>query len=86
MPDCSVAERQQYLTIAVRDFLNEGGKLVHAGETTGYYGLLDELLGGSAASTTASTAPPSSSASSTDDLFSDCLLLADDFAQYYLGA
>ena len=30
----SVAERQQYLTIAVRDYLNEGGKLIHAGETT----------------------------------------------------
>ena len=28
LPDLSVAERQQYLTMAVRDFLNEGGKLV----------------------------------------------------------
>ena len=28
VPDLSVAERQQYLTMAVRDFLNEGGKLV----------------------------------------------------------
>ena len=36
LPDISVAERQQYLTIAVRDFLNEGGKLVHAGETAQY--------------------------------------------------
>ena len=32
-PDTSVAERQQYLTLAVRDHLNEGGKLIHAGET-----------------------------------------------------
>ncbi len=46
MPDLSVAERQQYLTMAVRDFLNEGGKLVHAGETAGYYGLLGGPLGG----------------------------------------
>ena len=28
--DLSVAEREQYLTLAVRDFLNEGGKLIHA--------------------------------------------------------
>ncbi len=27
LPDLAVAERQQYLTIAVRDYLNEGGKL-----------------------------------------------------------
>ena len=33
LPDIGVAERQQYLTLAVRDYLNEGGKLVHAGET-----------------------------------------------------
>ena len=36
--DSSVAERQQYLTIAVRDYLNAGGKLIHAGETVGYTG------------------------------------------------
>ena len=34
VPDAAVAERQQYLTIAVRDYLNEGGKLVYAGETS----------------------------------------------------
>lgn len=33
LPDLAVAERQQYLTLAVRDFLNESGKLVHAGES-----------------------------------------------------
>ena len=27
LPDLAVAERQQYLTLAVRDYLNEGGKL-----------------------------------------------------------
>jgi hypothetical protein len=36
--DLSVAEREQYLTLAVRDFLNEGGKLVHAGETAQFEG------------------------------------------------
>ena len=60
-PDLSVAERQQYLTMAVRDFLNEGGKLAYAGETAGYYGARRRR---SAASTTASTARPSSPASS----------------------
>ena len=39
LQDVSVAERQQYLTMAVRDYLNEGGKLIHAGETAQYQGL-----------------------------------------------
>ena len=33
LPDIAVAEREQYLTMAVRDFMNEGGKLDHMGET-----------------------------------------------------
>ena len=84
----SVAERQQYLTIAVRDYLNEGGKLLYAGETTGVRRAARgaRSAASSAASTTASTTSPRSSASSTADPFSDCLLLADDFFQYYLGA
>ena len=45
--------------MAVRDFLNEGGKLLLAGETVGYYGLLGARW---AASTTASTARPRRSA------------------------
>ena len=45
-PDIAVAERQQYLTIAVRDFLNEGGKArCYAGETTAYYGQLGGAAG-----------------------------------------
>ena len=46
--DLAVAEREQYLTLAVRDFLNEGGKLIHAGETAefeGYPGISD-VVGG----------------------------------------
>ena len=56
-PDIAVAERQQYLTMAVRDYLNEGGKLVHAGETAQYQGLpgISDAVGGL---TTGSTATP----------------------------
>ena len=48
LPDIAVAERQQYLTMAVRDFLNEGGKLIHAGETAQYQGLpgISDAVGG----------------------------------------
>ena len=48
-PDLAVAERQQYLTLAVRDYLNEGGKLVHAGESAqhqGFEGISDVFAGG----------------------------------------
>ena len=83
-PTSSVAERQQYLTMAVRDFLNEGGKLAYAGETAGV--LRPARRRAWAASTTASTGRPSRTCAVTFDPFSDCLLLADDFTQYYLGA
>ena len=39
LPDMAVAERQQHLTMAVRDYLNAGGKLVHAGESAQHQGL-----------------------------------------------
>ena len=82
-PDLAVAERQQYLTIAMRDYLNEGGKLAYAGETTGvlrprrrpfggiYYGL---------------DGHPEQECVVTADPSRDCLLLADDFTQYWMGA
>ena len=60
LPDLAVAERQQYLTIAMRDYLNEGGKLstrARRRRTTA------SAAPCSAASTTASTALPSRSAS-----------------------
>ena len=81
-PDLSVAERQQYLTMAVRDFLNAGGKLALAGETVGYYGLLGGPLGGIYYGLDGA---PEEDCVVTVDPFSDCLLLADDFTQYYLG-
>ena len=83
MEDAAVAERQQYLTISVRDYLNEHGKLVHSGETAGYFGALGSTIGGIYYGLDGA---PSSDCVVTQDLFSDCLLLADDFYQYYLGA
>ncbi len=82
LPDLSVAERQQYLTMSVRDYLNEGGKLAYTGETAGYYGLLGSSLGGIYYGLNGA---PDQDCVVTDDFFSDCLLLADDFTQYYLG-
>ena len=81
--DAAVAERQQYLTIAVRDYLNEGGKLALTGETTAYYGQLGTSLGGIYYGLDGA---PDQDCEVTADFFSDCLLLADDFTQYYLGA
>ncbi|MRG60009.1 zinc carboxypeptidase [Agromyces sp. CFH 90414] len=81
--DLSVAERQQYLTIAVRDFLNEGGKLALAGETTAYYGQLAGAVGGIYYGLDGA---PEQECQVTEDFFSDCLILADDFTQYWLGA
>ena len=63
-PDLAVAERQQYLTIAVRDFLNEGGKLALRRRDDGV--LRPRRRPCSAASTTASTARPRRTASSTE--------------------
>ena len=83
LPDLAVAERQQYLTLAVRDYLNEGGKLLQTGETTGYFGLLGGSIGGIYYGLDGA---PEADCAVTEDFFSDCLLLADDFHQYYLGA
>lgn len=82
-PDLAVAERQQYLTMSVRDYLNERGKVLHAGETAGYFGQLGSTVGGIYYGLDGA---PESECVVTADLFSDCLLLADDFFQYYLGA
>jgi hypothetical protein len=81
--DAAVAERQQFLTIAVRDYLNEGGTLAHTGETTGYSGTLGTTIGGIYYGLDGA---PDQDCVVTADPFSDCLLLADDFFQYYLGA
>jgi hypothetical protein len=83
VPDIAVAERQQYLTMALRDYLNEGGKLVQAGENTQYTGLLGRSLGGIFYGLAGA---PDQDCVITRDFLTDCLLLSDDFAQYYLGA
>lgn len=83
LPDLAVAERQQYLTIAVRDWLNESGKVAYAGETTGYYGLGGDLFGGIYYGLDGA---PEEDCVVTSDPFADCLLLADDFTQYWMGA
>ena len=86
LPDISVAEREQYLTIAVRDFLNEGGKLINAGETAQFSGLpgITDVVGGLYYGLNG--APESECVvTSVQGLFDECLLLADDFRQYWLG-
>ena len=87
LPDIGVAERAQYLTLAVRDFLNEGGKLVHAGETAQYSGLpgIGDAVGGLFYGLNGD--PTAECVVRTvAGFFEDCLILADDFRQYYLGA
>ena len=89
--DMSTAERQQYLTMAVRDYLNEGGKLVHAGETAQIQGLTGfEFIGGLYyglnGDPEAECAIVGTDANPFDGFFEDCLIMADDFRQYYLGA
>lgn len=87
LPDIAVAERQQYLTMSVRDFLNEGGKLIHDGETTQYQGLpgISDFVGGLYYGL---NGDPTAECrvDSVPGFFEDCLILADDFRQYYLGA
>ncbi|MDA0166134.1 M14 family zinc carboxypeptidase [Solirubrobacter ginsenosidimutans] len=86
LPDVSVAEREQYLTIAVRDFLNEGGKLINAAETAQFSGLpgITDVVGGLYYGLNG--APDQECVvTSIQGLFDECLLLADDFRQYWLG-
>ncbi|MGY1590968.1 M14 family zinc carboxypeptidase [Geodermatophilus sp. SYSU D00708] len=83
LEDAAVAERQQFLTLVVRDYLNAGGTLALAGETAGYHGALGTGLGGIYYGLDGA---PDQDCVVTVDPFSDCLLLADDFTQYYLGA
>lgn len=82
LPDSDVRRSQQDLTVAVRDYLNEGGKVLYTGETAAYYGLFGDALGGVFYGLDGN---PDADCVVTSDFFSDCLLLADDFTQYYLG-
>jgi hypothetical protein len=80
-PDLSVSEEQQYLTVAMRDYLNEGGKVFETGEYMGYYG----ILGGLGGIYYAINGDEEGDCNVTTSPFDDCLILSDDFAQYYQG-
>jgi hypothetical protein len=86
LPDTSVAEREQYLTIAVRDFLNEGGKLINAAETAQFSGFpgITDVVGGLYYGLNGDEHAPCH-VDTVAGFFDDCLLLADDFRQYWLG-
>ncbi|MEO6715344.1 MAG: M14 family metallopeptidase, partial [Mycobacteriales bacterium] len=87
LPDISVAEKEQYLTMSVRDYLNAGGKLIRAGETAGFEGLpgISDVVGGLYYGL---NGDPSAEChvDTVAGFFSDCLILANDFRQYYEGA
>ena len=80
--ELSVAESQQFTTLAVRDYLNEGGKVFESGEFAAYYGPNVGLLGGLFYGL---NGDPTADCVVTESLFSDCLIYSDDFAQYYQG-
>ena len=87
LPDIGVKEDQQYLTMAVRDYLNAGGKLFHGSETAQHSGLpgIGDAVGGLYYGLNGNP-EAECVVSSVPGFFEDCLLLADDFRQYYLGA
>ncbi|GAA4633917.1 M14 family metallopeptidase [Actinoallomurus vinaceus] len=82
-PDSQIADREVHTTLFVRDYLNEGGKLLYTGETAGYFGPLSGANGGGIYY--GLKGHPEKPCVVTADLRDDCELLADDFVQYYLG-
>ncbi|WP_338739800.1 M14 family metallopeptidase [Actinomadura luteofluorescens] len=82
--DSQVADREKDLLLSVRSYLNEGGKLLHTGETTGYYGPISRLNGGGIYY--GLKGHPEKPCVVTGNFRDDCELLSDDFFQYYLGA
>ncbi|WP_406287588.1 M14 family zinc carboxypeptidase [Embleya sp. NBC_00896] len=82
--DAQVADSVQWLTMAVRDFINEGGKVAHLGETAGYFGPLRGAAGGGIYY--GLNGAPDKPCVITADPAGDCLIVSDDFTQYYLGA
>jgi hypothetical protein len=86
LPDIGVAEREQYLTMSVRDFMNEGGKLINMGELAQDGGLLDQIVGGTYYGLNGDETAECAITTGIQGLFDDCLILANDFRQYYLGA
>lgn len=84
VPDAQVADRAFQLTMEVRDYLNEGGKLLYSGETTAYYGPLRGVNGGGIYY--GLKGEPQTPCRITTSYRDDCEILSDDFTQYYLGA
>ncbi|MET0683914.1 MAG: M14 family zinc carboxypeptidase [Solirubrobacteraceae bacterium] len=84
LPDSQVADRAKDLVLNVRAYLNEGGKLVHAGETTSYFGPLRAANGGGIYY--GLKGHPEEPCFISTSFRDDCELLSDDFVQYYLGA
>ncbi|GAA2435602.1 M14 family metallopeptidase [Actinomadura vinacea] len=82
--DSQVADRAKDLVLSVRSYLNEGGKLLYTGETTGYNGPLNRLNGGGIYY--GLKGHPERPCVVTGNFRDDCELLSDDFMQYYLGA
>jgi hypothetical protein len=82
LPDLSVAESQQFLTIAMRDYINEGGRVLQTGEYVGYFGFFGGPLGGAYYGI---NGDPTAPCVVVSDFFDDCLIYSDDFAQYYQG-
>ncbi|MBW8485816.1 M14 family metallopeptidase [Actinomadura parmotrematis] len=83
-PDSQVADRAKDLVLQVRSYLNEGGKLLNTGETTGYNGPLAQANGGGIYY--GLKGHPEKPCVITTSFRDDCELLSDDFLQYYLGA
>ena len=71
-----MTERQQYLTMSVRDYPNEGGKVLHSGETAGYFGTLGSAVAGIYYGLNGA---PEADCVVTQSL-SDCLILSNDFS------
>jgi hypothetical protein len=83
VPNAQVADRTKDLVLSVRSYLNEGGKLIYTGETTGYFGPLAGANGGGIYY--GIKGHPERPCVVTTSLRDDCELLSDDFVQYYLG-
>ncbi|GAA4241415.1 M14 family metallopeptidase [Actinomadura meridiana] len=83
-PDSQVADREKDLVLSLRSYLNEGGKLLHTGETAGYFGPLSRSNGGGIYY--GLKGHPERPCVVSSNFRDDCELLSDDFFQYYLGA
>ncbi|MBO2447295.1 immune inhibitor A [Actinomadura barringtoniae] len=83
VPDSQVADRAKDTVLNIRSYLNEGGKLLYTGETTGYNGPLNRLNGGGIYY--GLKGHPEKPCVVTSNFRDDCELLSDDFVQYYLG-